>query len=42
MSDLAALGIVRFTAPGMNGAALLGASTSTLRRSNMRGTSDRD
>jgi hypothetical protein len=40
--DLSALGIVRFTAPGLSGTAVLGASNSTLRRSNMRGTSDRD
>jgi hypothetical protein len=40
--DLAALGLVRFTAPGLSGTATLGCSASTLRRSNMRGTSDRD
>lgn len=40
--DLNALGVVRFTAPGLTGTAVLGASTSTLRRSNTRGTSDRD
>jgi hypothetical protein len=42
MVDLAALGIVRFTAPALTGMASLGASTDTLRRSNGRGTSDRD
>ena len=41
-APLAALGVVRFTAPGMNGTATLGVSTATLRRSNPRGTSDRD
>ena len=41
-APLAALGVVRFTAPGLNGTATLGASTGTLRRSNPRGTSDRD
>jgi hypothetical protein len=40
--DLAALGIVRFTATGLTGTAVLGCSKSTLRGSNMRGTSDRD
>jgi hypothetical protein len=40
--DLAALGIVRFTATGLSGTVVLGAPTSTLRRSNTRGTSDRD
>jgi len=39
---LAALGVVRFTAPGLNGTATLGASATTLRRSNPRGSSDRD
>jgi hypothetical protein len=42
MSDLAALGVVRFTAPGLSGTAILGAAASTLKRSNARGTSDRD
>ncbi|HXT99905.1 MAG TPA: hypothetical protein VN903_02870 [Polyangia bacterium] len=42
ISDLSALGIVRFTAAGLNGTAVLGASNRTLRRSNLRGTSDRD
>lgn len=42
MADLAALGIVRFTAPTLTGTAVLGASTSTLRLSNGRATSDRD
>ena len=42
MADLAALGIVRFTAPTLTGTAVLGASTSTLRRSNGRASSDRD
>ena len=40
--DLSALGIVRFTAAGLLGSTVLGLSTGTLRRSNMRGTSDRD
>ena len=40
--DLSALGIVRFTAPGLIGTTVLGVSTGTLRRSNTRGTSDRD
>ena len=40
--DLFALGIVRFTAPGLIGTTVLGASSGTLRRSNTRGTSDRD
>jgi hypothetical protein len=40
--DLAALGTVRFTAPTLAGTAVLGASTGTLRRSSVRGTSDRD
>jgi len=40
--DLSALGIVRFTASGLSGTAVLGASNGTLRRSNVRGTSDRD
>jgi hypothetical protein len=40
--DLAALGVVRFTAPGLTGVAVLGTSTSTLRGSNTRSTSDRD
>jgi hypothetical protein len=40
--NLAALGIVRFTAPGLSGTVVLGASTSTLRRSNSRGTTNRD
>ena len=40
--DLSALGIVRFTAAGLIGSTVLGLSTGTLRRSNMRGTSDRD
>ncbi len=40
--DLAALGTVRFTAPALTGTASLGASTGTLRRSSVRGTSDRD
>jgi hypothetical protein len=40
--DLSALGIVRFTAPGLVGTTLVGVSTGTLRRSNTRGTSDRD
>jgi hypothetical protein len=42
VADLAALGIVRFTGPGLTGTAVLGCSKGTLRRSNMRGTSDRD
>jgi hypothetical protein len=42
VSDLAALGIVRFSAPALAGTAVVGVSTSTLRRSNGRGTSDRD
>ena len=42
ISDLSALGIVRFTASGLSGTAVLGASTGTLRRSNLRNTSDRD
>jgi hypothetical protein len=42
ITDLAALGIVRFTASGLSGTAVLGASGRTLRRSNLRGTSDRD
>ena len=42
ISDLAALGTVRFTAPDLSGTAVLGASTGTLRRLNTRGTSDRD
>jgi hypothetical protein len=41
-AGLAALGVVRFTAPGLNGTAILGAATTALRRSNARGTSDRD
>jgi len=41
-APLAALGVVRFTAPGMTGTATLGVSAATLRRSNARGTSDRD
>jgi hypothetical protein len=40
--DLSALGIVRFTASGLIGTTVLGVSTGTLRRSNTRGTSDRD
>jgi hypothetical protein len=40
--DLSALGIVRFTASGLVGTTVVGVSTGTLRRSNMRGTSDRD
>lgn len=40
--DLSALGIVRFTASGLVGTTVLGVSTGTLRRSNTRGTSDRD
>ena len=40
--DLAALGIIRFSAPSLLGTAVLGASTGTLRRSNGRGTSDVD
>jgi hypothetical protein len=40
--DLSALGIVRFTAPGLFGTTVLGVSNGTLRRSNTRGTSDRD
>lgn len=40
--DLSALGIVRFTAPGLSGTTTLGASTGTLHRSNTRGTSNRD
>jgi len=40
--DLAALGTVRFTAPDLTGTAVLGTSTNTLRRSSVRGTSDRD
>jgi hypothetical protein len=40
--DLSALGIVRFTASGLVGTTVLGVSSGTLRRSNMRGTSDRD
>jgi hypothetical protein len=42
ISDLAALGVVRFTAPGLSGTAILGAAATTLKRSNARGTSDRD
>jgi hypothetical protein len=42
LPDLAALGIVRFTAPGLTGTAVLGAAAGTLRRSNTRNTSDRD
>jgi len=42
MSDLAALGIVRFAAPALAGTVVLGASRSTLRQSNARGTPDRD
>jgi hypothetical protein len=42
MAALAALGIVRFSATNLSGMAALGASTSTLRRTNGRGTSDRD
>jgi len=42
MVDLAALGIVRFTGPALTGTAVVGTSMSTLRRSNGRGTSDRD
>ena len=40
--DLTALGTVRFTAPTLAGTAVLGASSATLRRSSVRGTSDRD
>jgi hypothetical protein len=40
--DLSALGIVRFTASGLVGTAVVGVSAGTLRRSNTRGTSDRD
>lgn len=40
--DLAALGIVKFTAPALNGSAVLGASASILRKANGRGTSHRD
>ena len=42
ISDLSALGIVRFTASGLSGTAVLGASNGTLRRSNLRNTSHRD
>jgi len=41
-APLTALGVVRFTAPGLSGTATLGATATTLRRSNARGTSDRD
>jgi hypothetical protein len=40
--DVAALGIVRFSAPNLLGTTVVGVSTGTLRRSNTRGTSDRD
>jgi hypothetical protein len=39
---LAALGVVRFTAPGMSGTTILGASGKLLKRANAGGTSDRD
>ena len=42
LPDLAALGIVRFTASGLSGSAVLAASSGTLRRSNLRCTSERD
>jgi hypothetical protein len=42
IAKLAALGTVRFSAPGLNGKAMLGASTGILRQSNGPGTSDHD
>ena len=41
-AGLAALGVVRFTAPGLNGTAVVGAAKSVLQRSNGTKTSDRD
>lgn len=42
VANLAALGIARFTAPTLTGTAVVGVSSSTLRRSNGGATSDRD
>ena len=42
IADLTALGTVRFSAPALTGTAVVGTSTATLRRTSVRGSSDRD